>query len=279
MSHEMMTRRYHRKTASPQQPSLQTGKRLSIVVLGAHSHNMTGLLALVANTILLGGTVTAQVADLTTVVALLALGAVTRHVSVTTTGVAGLSAAALSSVGRSATVAALATIGSTATTTTTTTTVGAVASNVSDLTAFVALSSSGGAAEGTTTTTTLLGTRIVTLAGQMANFTAFIARLLLRSLLAFTAQMAILTAVVANGVAALRALASLMTALATIVASTTANGTAAIVIIRTVGIHKAGVVQVSKLNNGSWKLRFDEQTSKHTNSMMEGRTKRNHDRL
>lgn len=278
MSHEMMTRRYHRKTASPQQPSLQTGKHLSIVVLGAHSHNMTGLLALVANTILLGGTVTAQVADLTTVVALLALGAVTRHVSVTTTGVAGLSAAALSSVGRSATVAALATIGSTATTTTTTTTVGAVASNVSDLTAFVALSSSGGAAEGTTTTT-LLGTRIVTLAGQMANFTAFIARLLLRSLLAFTAQMAILTAVVANGVAALRALASLMTALATIVASTTANGTAAIVIIRTVGIHKAGVVQVSKLNNGSWKLRFDEQTSKHTNSMMEGRTKRNHDRL
>jgi len=244
MSHEMMTRRYHRKTASPRQPSLQTGKHLSIVVLGAHSHDMTGLLALVANTILLRGAVTAQVTDLTTVVALLALGAVTRHVSVTTTGVAGLSATALSSVRRSATVAALAAIGSTATTTTT---VGAVAGNVSDLTAFVALSSGRGAAEGAT----LLGIGIVTLAGQVTNFTALIARLLLRSLLAFAAQMAILTAVVANGVAALGALASLMTALATIVASTTANGTAAIVIVRTVGIHKAEVVQVSKLKNGS----------------------------
>ena len=76
-------------------------EKLSSVVLGAGGHNVTGLLApgdntvsrmfnlkqredgysLVANTVLLRGAVAGKMADLATVVALLALGAVARKMA------------------------------------------------------------------------------------------------------------------------------------------------------------------------------------------------------
>lgn len=165
--------------------------------------------------------------DLATVVALLTLGAITRHVAVTTARVASLSTTTLATVrGGTTTVTALATVGSTA--------VGAVASDMANLATLVAFGSSGRATE---RATTLLGVGVVALTGQVANFTALVARLLLRSLLAFTAQMTILSAVVANGVTALGTLASLMTALTTVVASTAANGTATVEVRRSVRVH------------------------------------------
>lgn len=97
---------------------------------------MTGLLALVAGSLGggLGGAVTREMADLATVVALLTLGAVTRHVPVATAGVAGLSTLAATTT-ISATISSLVTSEST----TVATGLGAVACNVSNLGALVAL--------------------------------------------------------------------------------------------------------------------------------------------
>jgi hypothetical protein len=67
------------------------------------------LLALVADTVLGFGAVTAQVADVTTIVALLALSAVTGKVAETSAGVAGLTRR---SVARAAVATSLSTVAS-----------------------------------------------------------------------------------------------------------------------------------------------------------------------
>jgi len=66
--------------------------QFSTILVGACSLDVTGLLALVADTLTpgLGGAVTGNVANLAAVVALLSLSAVTGHVAESTTGVAGL---------------------------------------------------------------------------------------------------------------------------------------------------------------------------------------------
>lgn len=66
-------------------------RRAIRTLVGASALDVTRLLAAVAHTLVggLGRAVARQVANLTTVVALLTLGAVTAHVSETTAGVAG----------------------------------------------------------------------------------------------------------------------------------------------------------------------------------------------
>jgi len=172
---------------------------------------MTGLLALVADTILLARTVTRQVTNLTTVVALLTLGAIAGQVTVSTARVAGLLAATTTTTTRSA-VRPRATEA---------TTIGrALASNVADLTTFIAFCT---ALIATTTTTALRlsGGRIVTFAREMARLTAAIAGLLLLRTSAFAAHVPVLSTVVANRSSTLGAIASLMTSLAAVVAGTT----------------------------------------------------------
>jgi hypothetical protein len=101
----------------------------------------TTYLAAVANTLVGGllGAVTADVTDLTTVVALLSLGAVTAHVAETAAGVAGLTTLATTTGTAEAT-----TITATATTKVAallavSTALGAVAGDVTDLAALVAV--------------------------------------------------------------------------------------------------------------------------------------------
>lgn len=103
----------------------------------ARSLNVARLLALVASTLgrSLRRAVAGKVANFSAVVALLALGAVTRHVTVSTTGVASLSSVATA-------VAVAATVCATISTTLLTcvaSSLGAIAGNVTNLGALVAL--------------------------------------------------------------------------------------------------------------------------------------------
>jgi len=168
---------------------------------------MSGLLALIADAVLLRRAVTAQVADLSAVVAFLPLGAVTGKMAVSTARVAGLSltttAAESTAIGLLSAEAGLAT------------SLAAVAGNVANLSALVALGA-GSAVRGVSA----LGRSLVALTGEMAGLAAPVAGLLLGGRLALTAQVTVLSAVVADGVSALRALAGLVSRLATVVAST-----------------------------------------------------------
>lgn len=123
---------------------------------------------LVADTVLLAWAVTAEMADLAAVVALLSLGAVAGHVSVATARVASLSALAEVSTLESTLLES---------------TLVAVTSDVSDLAALVALGSVATLLE---TTLTLLSW-LLALAREMAWLVALVASLLLRSSCAFTA--------------------------------------------------------------------------------------------
>jgi len=129
-------------------------------------------------------------ADLTAVVALLALGAVTAHVTETTARVAGGLASASVATG-TATVASTAAAVSTSSTAVAAT-LGAVAGNVTDLTTLVALLAAAA-------TATHLGTAVLgALARDVAGATAAVARLLSLGRSAFTANVALLTTVVAS---------------------------------------------------------------------------------
>lgn len=173
-------------------------------------NDVAGLLALVADAVLLAGAVTAQVTDLAAVVALLALSAVARHVAIATAREASLRT----------------TTGSTESTLLSTVAgSSAVAGNVTDLAALVALSAAGGATTGAVrgSAVALLRSRLAcAVARDVTGFAAPVARLLLCWLGAVTAQMPILAAVVADGVAALGALARLMANLVAVVAGTSA---------------------------------------------------------
>jgi hypothetical protein len=142
--------------------------------------------------------VAGEMTDLTAVVALLALGAVTRHVAETTAGVAGLTA-------RSAvTLTTLLLVTTLLLEATLLTTLGAVAGNVADLTTLVAFLRS--AHTGTTTGSTTLGA----LAGDVTSLTTSVAGLLLLGVGALAREMALATAVVASGVALGGAVAGLV---------------------------------------------------------------------
>jgi len=89
----------------------------------AGSHHVAGLLALVADAVLFTWAFTGQVANLTAVVALLTLSAVTRQVTVATARVASLLTTTGTTTTTVATTAGSTTVTTTNTTTTTTTTV------------------------------------------------------------------------------------------------------------------------------------------------------------
>lgn len=101
-----------------------------VLVLGALGLDVSGLSALVAGALGRGlrWAVTAQVAGLAAVVALLSLGAVARHVANATAGVAGLLASTVTATVAGSTVAGLVTAS-----------LWAVAGDVADLGALVAL--------------------------------------------------------------------------------------------------------------------------------------------
>lgn len=160
---------------------------------------MSGLLALVANTVLFAWAVTAEVANLTAVVALLALSAVSGHVPVTTARVASLPTGAEATL--------VSTLESTLV---------AVAGNVSDLAALVALGS-------TATLVSTLCSLLGALARKMSGLVALVAGLLLWCSCALTAQMTVQSAVVANWISALWALTGLVSSLTAVVATTSAS--------------------------------------------------------
>lgn len=157
--------------------------------------NVTWLLALVASALArsLRRAVTAQVSNLSTVIAFLALGAVSGHVSIATARVTSLSA--LTTTEASATAAVSTTL---IVATTVATGLRAVAGNVSDLGALVALLRSTARRESTTTSSALrCGVAAVT--GDVTWLAALVASLVLGTLWAFAAHVSLATAVVALG--------------------------------------------------------------------------------
>jgi len=178
---------------------------------------MARLLALVANTILLARAFAGKMTDLTTVVTLLALGAVAGQMTVSTARVAGLLASP-----RTTETASIG-LGSTC---------GTLTGDMADLAALVALSSTGSAVSAATGT--LIGIRGA-LPRKVTRLTTAVASLLLLGTSAFAAHVTIETAIVTDRGTTLRAFTSLMSALAAIVA-----GTSAVTAIRgstTVGVH------------------------------------------
>jgi hypothetical protein len=158
-------------------------------------------------------------ADLSAVIALLALGAITAHVTEAATGIASLAATAVASAITSgeATTTAIASSVSTS---------GAVACNVADFTAFVALLAGTAGTAGTARTAagaaesaTRLSRRAVT--RHVSGGTAVVAGLLLRCLGAFAGKMPGLPAIVAGWGAFRWAVPSLMGRIATVVAGAT----------------------------------------------------------
>lgn len=161
-----------------QHPYSSRKKRLVSGGVRAGGHHVAGLLALVADTVLLARAVAGQVADLAAVVALLALGAVAREMTVATARVAGLSTAAGTerSAGTSISTVRL-----------------ALAGDVANLSALVALSGARAITE-----TDLRGAGVVAIAGDMAGLATLVAGLLLGGLGAFTAHVSVQSTVVAG---------------------------------------------------------------------------------
>jgi len=190
-------------------------------LVGALGLNVTWLLALVASALArsLGGAVTAQVTNLATVVALLALGTIPRHVAVTSAGVAGLSWTTTTTTEAATETSLLATVSATGTAAISTS-LGAVTSDVSDLGALVALlGSTATGREATATTSSALNGRVGAITGDVTWLTALVACLVLRTLWAFTAHVSFTTTVIALSRASGWAIASLVRSIATVVAT------------------------------------------------------------
>jgi len=171
-------------------------------------------------------------ANLATVVALLSLSAITRHMAVATTGVAGLTALTTT---ESATIATLVTTISAAATITTSS-LRAVTSNMANLGALVALLTTSAATtsrEAATTTSTTVSGWVSAITRDVTRLTALVAGLVLRTLRAFTAHVSFTTTVVALGWASSRAVTGLVRGIATVVAAAALGST-------TVGIHSCG---------------------------------------
>lgn len=163
---------------------------------------MSGLLALVADSLTLGlrRAVTGNMADLTTVVALLALSAIAGHVAESATRIAGLLPTAVSTT-EPASVAA---------------TLGTAASNMSNLTALVTF-----LATGSTSASVAIGrTRLRAFARNVTTDAATVARLLLRSYGAFSANVTLSTTVVTGRSSLLGAVTSLVRCITAVEAST-----------------------------------------------------------
>jgi len=193
----------------------------------AGSLDVTGLLALIANTLLgwFRRAVTAEMANLTTVVAFLPLSAVARHVAVSTARVASLS---LTSSTVSTAVTTLLTLESPTTTTVSTggTSLGAVTSDVSDLAALVAfLASSTGISTLSRRTTSTSSSGIRAVAGDVASLATAVARLLFLRSATFAAYVSFLTTVVAGWGTAFGAVTSLVGAVAAVIAATSTGST------------------------------------------------------
>lgn len=163
---------------------------------------MSGLFAVVANSLAfsLSGAVARDVSNLSTVVALLSMGAVASHVTESAAGVASLLAPA-ESTAISACITALR----------------AVTSNVTNPSTLVALLAASGAAEA------LSRGCLGAFARDVSGSTAAITRLLLGSYCAFTADMALSTAVVASRGTLLGTVTGLMRSFTTVKASTTSS--------------------------------------------------------
>lgn len=180
-------------------------------LVGASALDVAGLLAAVADTLRGGllGAVTGQVTDLTAVVALLALRAVTAHVTETTARVAsGLTGTTIST--------ALATVSATTAEVAATvgaTTLGAVAGNVTLLAALVALLTASTTAGGSATS-------LSALTADVTGTTAAVASLLGLRRSALTADVTLLAAVVAGWGTLGGALGSTVRVVATVVAAT-----------------------------------------------------------
>ncbi|KAL4986675.1 hypothetical protein BDW68DRAFT_162834 [Aspergillus falconensis] len=162
------------------------------LVVGARALDVAGLLALVANPLTLGfrGTVARDVACLSAVVALLALGAVTGHVAETAAGVAGLLSTTIAASEATSIAATLRAVPGDVT-------------NASTLVAFLAASGA------------IVFTGLGTFARYVTNSTATVAGLLFGGYSAFTADMSLSAAVVAGRGSLLGAVASLVCGLAT----------------------------------------------------------------
>lgn len=197
-------------------------RRTLVNLVWALSLDVSWLLALIASA-LAGGlrwAVTAQVANLSAVVALLALRAVARHVAVTSAGVAGLSTlvSAVSTSTSTTTVALVETSSGLVSTS-----LWAVTGDVADLRALVALLASTLRVSGWSTSSSL-SSWVGAVTGNVTWLTALVAGLVLWSLWALTAHMTLATAVVALSWATGWAITGLVRSIAAVVASTGLGG-------------------------------------------------------
>lgn len=192
-------------------------------LVGAGSLDVTWLLALVADALLcLAGAIPAEMSDLATVVALLTLSAVARHVTVTAAAVAGSSSTAAGAA-KASSIAATVAAG---------TTLRAVTSNVTNFATLVAFAATTATVAGTASksarSTTCSLVRAVT--RDMACLATSVAGLFFRRLRAFSAHMACTAAVEASWGASLRAIARLVGCVTAVeaAASTTGSSTTAL---------------------------------------------------
>lgn len=199
--------------------------RLGVLALRAGGHHVTGLLALVADTVLLARAFARQVTDLAAVVALLSLGTVARQVTVAAARITGL----LTTTSETATLGL-------ATEATSTSVGGALTSDVANLSALVALGTTC-AGSVTSITTSLDGVGVVAVTRKVTRLVATVAGLFLLGTGTLATHVAVLTTVVAHGSSTLGAFTSLMSRLAAVVASTTSSCSSAVV--STLEIHCA----------------------------------------
>jgi len=192
-------------------------------LVGALSLDVAWLLALVAGSLGrgLGWTVSGQMTNLATVVAFLALGTITGHVSVTTARVASLSTV----VATVTTTTAVSTIS--IATVVITTSLWAVTGNVSNFRALVALLGRA-ATRKTTTAGSSISSWVLAVPRDVTGLTALVASLVLGTLRALTAHVTLVTAVVALGRATGWAVTGLMGGVIAVVAA--ANCTATLLV-------------------------------------------------
>jgi len=155
--------------------------------------------------------------NLAAVVALLALGTVTRHVTVSTARVASLATLVTAAVVVVVRVTTIASLG-------VATSFRAVSSNVANLGALVAFLAGTRVVSATATSGTF-DSWVGAITGDVASLTAFVASLVLRTLRALSAHVSLATAIVALGWATSRAVASLVRSIATVVATTSLSTT------------------------------------------------------
>jgi len=193
-----------------------------IQLVWAGGLDVSWLLALVADALRAGfrRTVTAQMTNLSTVVAFLPLSAVAGHVTVATARIAGLTALSTATTVSAAVPCVAVPAGSSSIPSSTT--IGAVTSNVSDLATLVALLASTARIAATLTETSSWGTTstwIWAVTRNMTGLATAVTGLFLLRLGTFAAHMAFPTAIIARRGATLGTVASLMRGVAAVIAT------------------------------------------------------------